>query len=81
MVDYRIMQQDIDLLRAQDMAEAHQTHSIQVAEKALEIARRTGVDLDMELIGRGALFHDLGKNDITMARYYGYHDEIQGLMD
>jgi uncharacterized protein len=21
-----------------------------------------------------------GKNDITMARYYGYHDEIQALM-
>ena len=32
-----------------------------VAEKALEIAERTNNELDMELVGRGALFHDLGK--------------------
>ena len=59
--DYRISQQDIDLLRNSGMSEADLDHSLKVAEKALEIARRTGVDLDMELVGRGALFHDLGK--------------------
>ena len=32
-----------------------------MAEKALEIAYRTNRDLDFEFIGRGALFHDLGK--------------------
>jgi uncharacterized protein len=32
-----------------------------VAEKALEIAYRTNGDLDFEFVGRGALFHDLGK--------------------
>jgi uncharacterized protein len=32
-----------------------------VAEKALALARRTGVPLDLELIERGALLHDLGK--------------------
>ena len=37
------------------------THSILVAEKALEIVRRLKASLDMKLIGRGALFHDLGK--------------------
>ena len=61
MTDYFIEQKDIDLLRAQGMSENDLRHSIQVAEKALEIARRTGADLDMELVGRGALFHDLGK--------------------
>lgn len=61
MNDYQIEQKDIDLLRAQGMVETDLAHSIQVAEKALDIARRTGAELDMELVGRGALFHDLGK--------------------
>ena len=61
MADYQIEQSDIDLLRAQGMVEEDLQHSIQVAKKALEIARRIGVDLDMELVGRGGLFHDLGK--------------------
>ena len=61
MNDYQIEQKDIDLLRAQGMVETDLTHSIQVAAKALDIARRTGAELDMELVGRGALFHDLGK--------------------
>ena len=59
--DYRIKQKDIDLLRQAGMTEPDLDHSLKVARKALEIARRTGVDLDMELVGRGALFHDLGK--------------------
>jgi uncharacterized protein len=38
------------------------THSVHVAEKALEIARRIADSgIDQELVGRGALFHDLGK--------------------
>ena len=61
MNDYRIEQKDIDLLRAQGMVEGDLEHSILVAEKALDLARRTGAELDMELVGRGALFHDLGK--------------------
>ncbi len=61
MNDYRIEQRDLDLLRKQGMNEEDLLHSTQVAEKALDIARRTGADLDMELVGRGALFHDLGK--------------------
>ena len=61
MTEYCIKQKDIDLLRAQGMSEADLSHSIQVAEKALEIARRIDTDIDMELVGRGALFHDLGK--------------------
>ena len=63
MSDYTIQQADIELLRLQGMAEEDLAHSIQVAEKALEIARRMTADLDMELIGRGALFHDLGKTE------------------
>ena len=59
--DYHLDPKDIDLLRKSGMTEPDLYHSIKVAEKALEIARRTGVDLDMELVGRGALFHDLGK--------------------
>jgi uncharacterized protein len=36
-------------------------YCVKVAEKALEIASRIRRNLDMELVGRGALFHDLGK--------------------
>lgn len=60
-MDYRIEQKDIDLLRTAGMAETDLDHSLKVATKALEIARRTGATLDLELVGRGALFHDLGK--------------------
>ena len=61
MSDYSIQQEDIDLLKSQGMAKSDIDHSVQVAEKALEIASRMSTELDMELIGRGALFHDLGK--------------------
>lgn len=59
--DYRIEQDDLDLLRTAGMTEADLDHSLKVANKALELARRTGATLDLELVGRGALFHDLGK--------------------
>ncbi len=58
---YRTIRTDIDLLRKAGVSEPDISHCRKVAEKALEIASRTGAELDMELIGRGALFHDLGK--------------------
>lgn len=89
--DYQIEQKDIDLLRSEGMEEEDLTHSLQVAEKALEIARRTGKEMDMEFVGRGALFHDLGKvvsHDIThglqgagRGRELGLPDEINGVME
>lgn len=59
--DYQVEQKDIDLLRTAGMSEADLDHSLKVADKALDIARRTGATLDLKLVGRGALFHDLGK--------------------
>jgi uncharacterized protein len=58
---YTLASSDIDLLRRAGLSEDDIAHSLKVAGKALEIARRTGTDLDLELVGRGALFHDLGK--------------------
>ena len=52
---------DVALLRSQGMSEEDLAHSVAVAELALDVARRTGAPLDMELVARGALFHDLGK--------------------
>lgn len=52
---------DIALLRQAGMNEEDLGHSLAVAERALDIAGRTGADLDMNFIARGALFHDLGK--------------------
>jgi len=60
-MNYQIQDSDIALLRKAGVPEDDISHGIKVAEKALEIARRTGLKLDMELVGRGALFHDLGK--------------------
>lgn len=60
-MNYQIQDSDVALLRKAGVAEDDIKHCIKVAEKALEIARRTGMELDLELIGRGALFHDLGK--------------------
>ncbi len=61
MAEYTIQKTDIDLLHNAGVPEDDITHSVKVAEKALEIAYRTNKDLDFEFIGRGALFHDLGK--------------------
>jgi len=57
----RMRPSDIDLLIQAGLATRDLEHSIHVAQKALEIAERTGSDLDMDLVGRGALLHDLGK--------------------
>ncbi|MCX8070400.1 MAG: HDIG domain-containing protein [Thermodesulfovibrionales bacterium] len=58
---YKIQDSDIEILRKAGVSEDDISHCVKVAEKALEIASRTGADLDMELIGRGALVHGLGK--------------------
>lgn len=58
---YEIQAADMDLLRRAGLSEGDMAHSLKVAQKALEIGGRTSRELDMELVGRGALFHDLGK--------------------
>jgi len=59
---YTIQQEDIDILRNAGMSDDDVTHSVHVAGKALDIARRiSGKTIDQELVGRGALLHDLGK--------------------
>jgi hypothetical protein len=41
-VEYRFEQSDVDMLRNSNMSDIDVKHCIKVAEKALEIARRTG---------------------------------------
>lgn len=60
-MSYKIQDSDIAILRKAGVSEDDIRHCVKVAEKALEIAERTGANLDMELVSRGALFHDLGK--------------------
>ncbi|MBA3002661.1 MAG: HDIG domain-containing protein, partial [Desulfurivibrio sp.] len=89
--DYHVAQQDIDLLRTAGMNEHDLNHSRKVAAKALEIARRTGATLDLELVGRGALFHDLGKTathamthgkiGAELGKKLGLPPEITGIME
>lgn len=60
-VNYQIQQTDLALLWKAGVGADDMRHSVWVAAKALEIARRTGREMDFELVGRGALLHDLGK--------------------
>lgn len=60
-MNYKISDSDVALLRNAGVSEDDIKHCVKVAEKALEIAERTKANVDMELVGRGALFHDLGK--------------------
>ena len=66
--DYTLDMADIKLLQDAGMAAEDLEHSLKVAGKALDIARRVAsataasqTPVDLELVGRGALFHDLGK--------------------
>jgi uncharacterized protein len=58
---YTIKDRDIAILRSAGVSENDIDHCRKVAEKALDIAERTNAVVNMELVGRGALFHDLGK--------------------
>jgi uncharacterized protein len=60
-MQYCLKESDLSLLRETGVSEPDIAHCVKVAEKALEIAGRANADLDFELVGRGALFHDLGK--------------------
>ncbi len=53
---------EIALLRETGVPEEAIKHSLNVAEKALEIAARVEIKTDAELIRKGALFHDIGKS-------------------
>ena len=88
---YTIAQADLDLLRANGVSEDDIAHCLKVAEKALEIAYRTKENLDFEFIGRGALFHDLGKGKThaiehgkigaEMGRALGLPEPINAVME
>ncbi len=91
MAEYAIQKTDIDLLHNAGVPEDDIAHSVKVAEKALEIAYRTNKDLDFEFIGRGALFHDLGKAKThaiehgkigaEMGKLLGLPDRITAVME
>jgi len=90
-----LREEDVNLLKGSGMSDADITHSLQVAEKALEIAGRITAggktDLDMELVGRGALFHDLGKAEThamehgmigaRMGKEMGLPDAVTAIME
>ena len=59
----QIRESDLNLLRRAGVTAPDIAHCLKVAEKALELAGRlkSEVAVDLELIARGALFHDLGK--------------------
>jgi uncharacterized protein len=64
-MDARIPQDDVQLLRTHGLSDEDITHSIMVADLALKLVEELPAGareaLDMELVVRGALLHDLGK--------------------
>lgn len=52
---------DVPLLREAGLSAADIAHCLGVADRALEMAGRSGAAIDMEFVARAALFHDLGK--------------------
>ena len=89
---YAIKERDIDVLRDAGVSEDDITHCIRVAEKALEISARIGGSgINDELVGRGGLFHDLGKArtremehgriGAELGREMGLPDEITAIME
>jgi uncharacterized protein len=90
-MNYEIRQSDIEVLRSAGVSEDDIRHSLHVAKKALEIARRIGGGVNQELAGRGGLFHDLGKAKThemdhgkagaELGRKIGLPDEITTIME
>lgn len=91
-MNYEISHSDIALLKREGVSEDDITHCVKVAEKALEIAGRIGGnEINQELVGRGALFHDLGKAKThemehgkvgaEIGRKIGLPDEITAIME
>ncbi len=58
---YKAIDADIEILRKAGVSERDIIHSKKVSDKAVEIAKRTGAEISIELVARGGLFHDLGK--------------------
>jgi len=92
LMNYTVEKSDIDILRKAGVSEDDIVHSTHVAEKALEITRRIGGrGIDQELVGRGALFHDLGKCKThamehgkigaELGKKIGLPDEITAIME
>jgi uncharacterized protein len=90
-MSYKIQDSDIGILRNAGVSEDDIEHCVKVAKKALEIAEHTKANVDMELVGRGALFHDLGKaktHEIEhgkigaeIGRQLGLPEEIAAIME
>lgn len=90
-MSYKIQDSDIEILRKAGVSEDDIKHCVKVAKKALEIAERIKANVDMELVGRGALFHDLGKaktHEIghgkigaEIGRQLGLPEEITAIME
>lgn len=90
-MSYNIKSTDLEILRKAGVSEEDIKHCVKVAQKSLEIAERVDADLDMELVGRGALFHDLGKAKThaiehgkigaEMGKGFGLPEEITVIME
>jgi uncharacterized protein len=52
---------DVELLRRAGVSPEDVEHSVRVARKTIDVARRTGAAVDLDFVARAALFHDLGK--------------------
>lgn len=88
---YAMQSSDVTLLKKAGVPQEDIAHCLKVTQKALEIAHRIGLNLNLALIGRAGLFHDLGKaktHDIEhgkigaeLGKSLGLPPEITGIME
>ncbi len=65
---------DVNLLISAGCSRDVISHCLKVSETALEIAARTKFTINLELVRRGGLFHDIGRS-----RTHGIHHAVAGV--
>lgn len=84
------MKMEIELLKKEHTPENVIEHCEAVYEKAIEIASNFK-DVDMDLIRKGALLHDIGRSKthgithaiegVNIAREYGYNQDVLNIIE
>jgi uncharacterized protein len=85
-----LLMKELEILKQAGCNEEDIGHSLEVARKALEIVSRVKVEVDRNLLARGAVFHDLGKAEThgiehgeigaKMAEALGLQEEIRQII-
>ncbi len=86
-----ITEDDLKYLRRAGCSESVIEHSKAVAEKAIEIAEHVNVNVDMDLLKKGAINHDIGRSKThdldhfvvgaDIARDFGFDEDVVRIIE